>query len=160
MLDAARQNDIIRKRKYPIGRIKFAHKGNNHNFKVASFAVQDDDSIAIPGLTVQIEYRIPAVVPRVKYHFTLLYLARGRKRRLYQLEVQPTNKKTSHANGPIYGPHEHFMDHDCVRPLDLSLPVEHYQDWLAEFCKRTNLVIDEELPQPFGMKNELPLADQ
>lgn len=160
MISAEQQTKLIRTKKYPATRIEFSQKSNNQNFWVAAVPLDDADGLAIPGLTFQIEYRVALIVDRPKYHFTLFFLDEGKRRRLYQLEVQPHDKKTSHADVPIYGPHEHFMEHDVVRKVDLRISVSHYRKWLDAFCQRANITIEQELSPPFGNNHELPLADK
>lgn len=132
------------------GVVTFGTKDTNTLFKVAAFRPVGEDGSTIPGASVEILLRTGVVADRCKYTFTLFRLANQKKRRVYQLEVVPPDKR-SHAGPPrIYGPHEHYGEGDDVRPIQSDLCCTDYQQWLELFCSRISLTLDAKLPEPFG----------
>jgi hypothetical protein len=80
----------------------------------------------LPGLTLQFEIKRPVVVDRCWYELGLFQLEHRQRRRVYQLNVTPRDKRSHNSPaGPLYGPHEHVGDRvlpltdaqlDCGKP--------------------------------------------
>lgn len=136
--------------KHYSGKIVFGPKETNSLFKVAAFRPQDELGAAIPGITVDITIRLGVVADRCKYTFTLFQLHNQKKKRVYQLEVVPRDKRSHNGPPRIYGPHEHYGEEGDVRPIQNELCCTDYKLWLDFFCRRINLTLAAELPPPFG----------
>lgn len=142
------------------GAVIVAPKETNAYLKVISFRPHGDDDLPIPGVTVEIHWRIGQTADRCKYLFTLFKLRNQKKQRVYQLEVVPRDKRSHNGVPRIYGPHEHFGEGDqTVYAVTNGLTCKDYKDWLSLFCQRINLKLDAELPKPFGDQNEMQLDD-
>jgi len=78
---------------------------------------EDKSGVILPGLTLQHEIKPPIVVDRCLYEFGLFLLQCGVRRRVYQLNVSPVDKRSHNGpRGALYGPHEHVGNQ--VLPID------------------------------------------
>lgn len=149
---------IITMAKRYADKLGYATKDTNRAFQVIAFRPEDEMGVTIPGVTVEICLRTPQAVDDCKYTFTLFRLDKHRKKRIYQLEVVPKEKKSHNGPPRIYGPHVHRLD--SVTSVNIELCCKDYQDWLNWFCEQINLNLESEPPPPFGNDDELQLADQ
>jgi hypothetical protein len=103
--------EILKTRKFCNYDLTWAERNNHVGILLATVGLDDETGTTIPGLTLQLEVKRPIVVERCLYEFGLFLLEGGCRRRVYQLNVCPFDKR-SH-NGPaeiILGPHEHVGD--------------------------------------------------
>lgn len=121
----------------------------NHTGHLLATAVLDDDTGAVmPGLTLQLEVKRPVVADRCLYELGLFLLENGVRRRVYQLNVCPPDKRSHNGvSGSLYGPHEHVGDtvtavaDPAVRCGALGVAFETY-------CSRVNLMFTGVLNPP------------
>jgi hypothetical protein len=101
----------------------------------------DASGATIPGLTVELAFRVPARFDDCKYTFTVFaFKAGGSRQRVYQLEVIPPGDRGHNdaALGALYGPHEHVGT--AVREVKVGhLGCEHHENWFREFLMRANI---------------------
>jgi hypothetical protein len=73
------------------------------------------------------------------YEFGLFLLDHGVRRRVYQLNVSPADKRSHNSPlGPFYGPHEHVGNH--VLPIvDPDIACGRPEVAFAYYCRRINL---------------------
>jgi len=104
----------------------------NHSGHLFAFSqVEDQSGAVIPGLTIYLEVRSPVVATACLYLFTLFKLVDGKRRRAYQLEVAPVEKRTHNEPGrSLYGPHEHFGEMVALQVQD---PGVQCGGWSASF---------------------------
>lgn len=92
-------------------------RDNHVGLLLASAQPEDETGAILPGLTLQFVIKRPIVVDRCLYEFGLFLLEHGVRRRVYQLNVSPADKRSHNGPlGPIYGPHEHVGNQ--VLPID------------------------------------------
>lgn len=142
------------------GVVHIEDKLTNTAFKVIFFRPLDLDRMTIPGTSIEIAVRTGLTVDRCKYTFTLFHASRQKKRRVYQLEVVPHDKRSHNGKPPIYGPHEHYGDPGDVRPMQDPFCCADYKEWLKIFCERVNLRLDSDLPHPFGDDHGMQLVSE
>ena len=95
----------------------WSERDNHVGLLLASAQPEDETGAILPGLTLQLEIKRPIVVDRCLYEFGLFLLEHGVRRRVYQLNVCPTDKRSHNGPlGPMYGPHEHVGNR--VLPID------------------------------------------
>lgn len=86
-----------------------ARRNNHAGHLMGVGDLADINGITIPGLTMQIELKAPIDAARCLFLFSLMLLQARERRRIYQLEVCPQNKRSHNGKeGPVYGPHEHI----------------------------------------------------
>lgn len=149
---------IISMAKRCADKLVYTTKDNNRAFQLITFRAEDEIGMSIPGVTIEICLRTPQIVDDCKYTFTIFRLVKQRRRRIYQLEVVPRDKKSHNGPPRIYGPHVHQLD--TVTAVNLDLCCKDYHDWLVWFCQQINLTLEREPPPPFGNDDGLQLADQ
>ena len=120
-------------------------RDNHAGHVIATAVLTDADGVTLPGLTLVIEAKAPVVTSRCLFLLGIQYNRRGKKGRVYQLEVCPTDKRSHNGmDGPIYGPHEHVGEAgDSVTPL--AHPEVSCSNWLgvwAWFVARCNLDLE------------------
>ena len=114
---------------------------NNHTGHVICIAqLIDGDGIIQPGLTVELEMKAPVFAERCYYLFSMFRLEHGKRKRLYQLEVQPQGKRTHNAVIPIYGPHEHLGDEEPIAVTDTTVTCDNWAAGWLYFCSQTGIV--------------------
>lgn len=114
-----------------------------HLFGVAELV--DNQGVTLPGLTLQIEIKAPVDAARCLFLFSLMRLQHGKRRRLYQLEVSPHNKRTHNGQTAIYGPHEHIED-DTNQVTDPAVRCDNWFAALQWFFNRVSV-------QPFEIED-------
>ena len=128
--------------------LSWADKNNHVGLLIATAQPEDDSGAIIPGLTLQLEVKRPIVVDRCQYEFGVFVLERGVRRRVYQLNVTPHNKRSHNAiSGPLYGPHEHIGDSIEV-VADPNIQCGHLELAFQFFCQRINLTFTGQLNSP------------
>ena len=115
---------------------------------LATAQLEDDTSAIIPGLTLQLEVKRPVIVDRCQYEFGMFLLEHGVRRRVYQLNVTPSDKRSHNtASGPLYGPHEHVGD--LVKAVaDPNVQCGNLELAFQFFCQRINLTFTGQLNSP------------
>lgn len=122
----------------------------NHAGHVIWFAeVFDESDATMPGVTVSLEVKEASPVDTCLQLFTL-HLKRGMtKRRLYQLEVVHTQKRSHNGpDGAIYGPHEHIGEYATFAIEDANVKCDNWAGSLAMFARRAgvNFLVPVESP--------------
>lgn len=117
----------------------WAERPNHRGLLLASAQPEDETGALIPGLTLQLEIKKPVLVDRCLYEFGMFVLERGVRRRVYQVNVSPPDKRSHNSpGGPIHGPHEHVGDQ--VLPIhDPTVACGHPEVAFAFYCRRINL---------------------
>ncbi len=99
----------------------------------------DVDGISIPGMTLQIEARLPTLVDDCLITLSVFQRVGSLRQRAYQLEVCPVDKLSHNGEIPIYGPHEHLPNGE-VRPVrETGVDCTNWQGMLAWFLSHTNI---------------------
>lgn len=126
----------------------WSERDNHVGLLLASAQPEDETGAILPGLTLQFEIKRPIVVDRCLYEFGLFLLEHGVRRRVYQLNVSPTDKRSHNGPlGPMYGPHEHVGDR--VLPIDdPDVACGRPDVAFAHYCRRINLVFSGTLNSP------------
>jgi len=126
----------------------WSERDNHVGLMLASAQPEDETGAILPGLTLQLEIKRPIVVDRCLYEFGLFLLEHGIRRRVYQLNVSPADKRSHNGPlGPMYGPHEHVGNR--VLPIDdPDVACGHPDVTFAYYCRRINLVFSGALNSP------------
>ena len=122
---------------------------DNHVGLLLALAQPEDESGAIlPGLTLQLEIKRPIVVDRCLYEFGLFLLEHGVRRRAYQLNVSPADKRSHNGKvGAMYKPHEHVGNQ--VLPIDdPDIACGRPDVAFAFYCNRISLVYSGSFNSP------------
>ena len=116
----------------------------NHSGHLFAFSqVEDQSGAVIPGLTIYLEVRSPVVATACLYLFTLFKLVDGKRRRAYQLEVAPVEKRTHNgSDGPLYGPHEHFGEPVALQVQGPGVRCGEWSACFEFFAARCSLTAD------------------
>ena len=110
---------------------------NNHVGHLIGVAeLIDSDGVTLPGFTLQIEVKAPIDSPRCLFLLSIMKLQNRKRKRIYQLEVSPMNKRTHNGENIIYGPHEHVGD--TVGTVS-DVRCEDWKGVLNWFFTRTNI---------------------
>ena len=107
----------------------------------------DENAVTLPGLTLQLEIKAPAVAVSCFYLFSIMRMVQRVRKPAYQLEVTPSTKRSHNGLVPLYGPHEHAGDQE---PVGVNQPSVNCDDWegcLAWFFNRT-CIVPFDLPNP------------
>ena len=106
------------------------------------------DRAILPGLTLQFEIKRPIVVERCLYEFGLFLLDHGIRRRVYQLNVSPRDKRSHNSPlGPMYGPHEH-VGNQVLPIVDSDVACGLPGVAFAFYCRRINLTFAGSFKSP------------
>jgi hypothetical protein len=126
----------------------WSERDNHVGLLLASAQPEDETGAILPGLTLQFEIKRPIVVDRYLYEFGLFLLEHGVRRRVYQLNVSPADKR-SHNNplGPIYGSHEH-VGNQVFSVEDPDIASGRPEVAFAYYCRRINLDFSGALNSP------------
>lgn len=128
----------------------FLRRSNHSGHLIGVAELVDYNGITMPGLTLQIELKEHLTAVRCLYILSIMKLVKGQRKRIYQLEVAPKNKRTHNGkDAVIYGSHEH--DGENVVAID-DVTCDNFPDAVAWFFKRTNIV-------PFQIENPLKDAE-
>jgi hypothetical protein len=128
--------------------LAWLERPNHAGHLIATAALEDETGATIPGLTLQIEVKKPVMVDRCLYEVGMFALEAGHRRRAYQLNVCPRDKRSHNgATEPIYGPHEHIGT--LVVPVsDIRASCGNVQGVFTLFCERINLIFTGNLNSP------------
>ena len=85
---------VLAPSKFCAAKLNWTDKGNHIGILLAAAQPEDETGAIIPGLTLQLEVKRPVVVDRCQYELGLFLLERGVRRRVYQLNVTPPNKRS------------------------------------------------------------------
>ena len=126
----------------------WAERDNHMGLLLASAQPEDETGAIFPGMTLQLVVKRPVVVDRCLYEFGLFQLEQGVRRRVYQLNVSPANKRSHNGPlGPIYGPHEHVGNQ--VQPItDPGVTCGRLDVAFALYCRRIKLAFSGILNSP------------
>lgn len=135
-------------KKFCAASLSWADRNNHTGLLLAIAQLEDDTGAFIPGLTLQLEVKRPLIVDRCQYEFGMFLLEQGVRRRVYQLNVTPRNKRSHNAeSGPLYGPHEHVGD-SVEAVADPNVQCGHLELAFQFFCRRINLTFTGQLHSP------------
>jgi hypothetical protein len=131
---------IIGLRKAINGDIEWNNKPSNSSYIQASFVIEDENRITIPGLTVELHYRRGLIESECKYSFGIYQLKDGKKLRSYQLEVCPPDKQShNEPEKKLFGPHHHIGTLiECMDSVS-HLGCQNHDEWFRQFLKRGNI---------------------
>lgn len=139
---------ILAQPKFCATNLLWADRNNHVGLLIATAQPEDDTSAIIPGLTLQLEVKRPIVVDRCQYEFGMFLLEQGARRRVYQLNVTPRDKRSHNGlSGAICGPHEHVGDSVEV-VADPSIQCGQLEVAFQSFCRRINLTFTGQLNSP------------
>lgn len=107
-LPHAEAEPLIALRKVARGDLRLQPRRNHSGYLSAAVRAEDEADATIPGVTVELELKTPLLVESCKNIASIYLLRSGVKYRVYQIEVQPADKRSHNAPGnAIYGLHEH-----------------------------------------------------
>ena len=134
--------------KFCAASLTWADRNNHTGILLATAQPEDETGAIIPGLTLQLEVKRPVVVDRCQYEFGMFLLEHGVRRRVYQLNVTPRDKR-SHNDvfGPLYGPHEHTGD-SVEAVTDPDIQCGRLELAFQFFCRKINLTFTGQLNSP------------
>ena len=128
--------------------LSWADRSNHIGLLLATAQPDDETGAIIAGLTLQLEVKRPVVVDRCQYEFGMFLLEHGVRRRVYQLNVTPRDKRSHNGvSGAIYGPHEHIGD-SVEAVTDPDIQCGQLAVAFQLFCRRTNLTFTGQLNSP------------
>lgn len=126
----------------------WSERENHRGVLQATAQPEDDTGAILPGLTLQLEIKQPIVVDRCQYEFGLFQLEHRMRRRVYQLNVSPIDKRSHNApDAALYGPHEHVGDR-VAAVADPGIVCGQLAVAFAHFCRRINLTFSGQLNSP------------
>jgi hypothetical protein len=115
-------------------------KRNNHvGSVIGSAQLSDMNNIFLPGITLEIEVKAPIVTARCLLLFTLMRRQGLARRRVVQLEVCPTDKRSHNGITTIYGPHFHIGDDEPTAVSENGVNCEDWDGSLGWFLNRVNV---------------------
>lgn len=123
------------------------HRSNHAGHMIGTAALLEQDGTTIPGITLQVEIKAPVVAVSCLYLFSIMQLAGRERRRLYQLEVSPSIRRSHMGIAPIYGPHEHVGDTEASPVTDPNVHCDQWDGSVAWFFLRTSIT-PFHLPHP------------
>jgi hypothetical protein len=128
--------------------LSWADRENHVGLLLATAQPEDETGAIFPGLTLQLIVKRAIIVDRCMYELGMFQLEHGVRRRVYQLNVSPADKRSHNSpTGPLFGPHEHIGDH--VEPVtDPDVACGRLDVAFALFCRRINLVFTGQLNSP------------
>ena len=139
---------VLAQPKLCAAKLTWADRSNHIGLLLATAQPEDETGAIIPGLTLQLEVKRPVVVDRCQYEFGMFLLEHGVRRRVYQLNVTPRDKRSHNGvSGPIYGPHEHIGD-SVEAVTDPDIQCGQLDVAFQLFCRRTNLTFTGQLNSP------------
>lgn len=139
---------VLAQPKFCAASLTWADRSNHLGLLLATAQPEDSTGAIIPGLTMQLEIKRPIIVSRCQYEFGLFLLEHGTRRRVYQLNVTPRDKRShNHVSGPLYGPHEHIGD-SFEAVVDPNIQCGQLDVAFELFCRKTNLTFTGQLNSP------------
>lgn len=148
-LPTTQARQVMAEPKFCDARLHWEVRSNQANRLIATAQPEDDTGAIMPGLTIQLEVKRAIVADRCLYELGLFMLEGGVRRRTYQLNVCPPDKRSHNdqQTGSIYGPHEHIgnsvtpVTDPAIRCGSLDVAFQH-------FCTRINLTFSGDLNPP------------
>lgn len=139
---------ILAQPKFCAASLLWADRNNHVGLLIATAQPEDDTGAIIPGLTLQLEVKRPIIVDRCQYELGVFLLEQGVRRRVYQLNVTPHDKRSHNGlSGAICGPHEHVGDSVEV-VADPNIQCGQLEVAFLSFCRRINLTFTGQLNSP------------
>lgn len=136
--------------KYCDADLQWSVRSNQINILQATAQPEDETGALIPGLTIQLEIKRAIVANRCLYELGLFKFDSGMRRRAYQLNVCPPDKRSHNdrmTGQAVYGPHEHVGD--SVTPIaDPAIQCGALELAFRLFCQRINLSFSGHLNSP------------
>lgn len=130
---------ILIRPKILLGDLIWGEDPTQSRYQLARFLVADENGATIPGLTVAFDFRRGNVANDCKFTFTLFGQRGTARRRIYQIEVVPPERRSHNGeSGALYGPHQHFGEKALPLNVD-ALGCTHHEQWVREFLKRANI---------------------
>ncbi len=120
---------------------------NHAGSLIGSAQLVDDNGIFIPGLTFVVEVKAPIVATRCLYIFSLMLSVGKDKKRIYQLEVCPSDKRSHNGSPIIYGPHSHVLELEVNAVVNSEVDCNNWSGSVDWFMKEVNLT-QFAIPQP------------
>lgn len=118
----------------------FQKRSNHAGSLIGSAQLVDESGTFLQGLTIEIELKAPIVTNRCLFLFTVMQRQRlATRKRIYQLEVCPADKRSHNGLTTLYGPHEHLAEDE---PYEVAQERVNCDDWdgcLQWFFQRINL---------------------
>lgn len=128
--------------------LTWSERDNHAGLLLATAQPEDTTGAILPGMTLQLVVKRPLVVDRCLYELGLFQLDHGMRRRVYQLNVTPADKRSHNGpNGPLYGPHEH-IGHQVLPVDDPDITCGRLDVAFAFFCRRIHLTFSGNLNSP------------
>lgn len=124
----------------------FRQRDNHASHVIGVAELIDAKSITLPGYTLQIEVKAPIDSERCLYLFSIMHLVKGRRIRVYQLEVVPANKRSHNGLTTIYGPHEHLGEEEPTPVACSDVNCDNWDASLRWFFNRVSVA-------PFDVEN-------
>lgn len=139
---------VLAQLKFCAANLVWADRSNHSGLLLATAQPEDDTGAIIPGLTMQLEIKRPIIVNRCQYELGLFLLENGTRRRVYQLNVTPRDKRShNQTSGPLYGPHEHVGD--SVQTIsDPDIQCGELEVAFKLFCDKANITFTGQLNSP------------
>lgn len=114
-------------------------KENHRGLWLGTAILFDNNGISMPGLTLQIEFRVPTVVDDCLIILSIFQRIGSKRHRAYQLEVCPIDKLSHNGEDPIYGPHEHLPNGEVHPVRENGVDCQSWPTVIAWFLSRTNI---------------------
>ncbi|GHD02323.1 hypothetical protein GCM10007320_61470 [Pseudorhodoferax aquiterrae] len=133
---------VMERPKNLLGAPSWTVRQNHAGSKILVAQFVDEEGITIPGLSMLLEVRAPAVVDSCLFLFSLMQRGTPHEPRLYQLEVCPVNKPSHRGpEGFLYGPHEHVGDETAslAGMAGLGMDCSNWDFALTWFLMRTKV---------------------
>lgn len=124
----------------------WSQKPSHANALVLAFGVTDSSGIALPGLTVDMEWQPPKRLRRETLLLSLQRKQSGITERVYQLELCAPDHPSHMELGTMqFGPHEHVGDSTTMLP---GLSGTKFSAALQYFLERTNVSLEAAVAAP------------
>lgn len=149
-------NLIMARTKIWASDLEWSERPNNSRLLQSVATLLDDDGATIPGVTVELRYRHGTVADECKYLFTL-FLFRGNRERIYQLEVVPPHQRSHRHEGGEwwYGPHQHFGHRAEKLPDEVTVGCDDHENCFRVFLRLANIQFSGRYLPPVA---QLPLG--
>lgn len=122
-------------------------RANHVGHLIGSCQITDHSGIFIPGVTIAVEIKAPIITDQCLFLFSIMKLVGREKRRIYQLEVCPRDKRSHNGDPVIFGPHEHIGAIETIPISEVGVSCGQWETSVSWFMQR--IKIDEfyiELP--------------
>lgn len=138
--------DILQQSKFGDPAMHWTQKPSHGGALVLAFGLTDGTGIAIPGLTVALEWQPPKRLRPPTLLLSLNLRQNGITDRAYQLEICAPEHPSHMERGIMkYGPHEHVGDTVTMLP---NLAGYSFGQALNLYLQRTNITLTEVPPAP------------